>query len=179
MGKSLIIKGADFSANGMQYESIDTIVNKLYGKGTGQGSLVEINSSEWPLPEADGRVYYNASHGNDYYLLKNMQYGLVSNKVAVGDNDHVKVRTKCELGGDYVIMACIDSNEVMLGGYVTTSGAVETFLTKAGAAIGWREFEMDIPEGTTHVIATYICSDGSTPFGNDGFKITLTKYTIG
>lgn len=178
MGKSLIIKGADFSTNGFTYEYESEVVKKLYYKGTGQGSLVE-DVNVWPVANADGRIFYNSAHDDNYYMLTSGVNCLVFKKYPVGDYIKVKVRTVCALGGDYVILACLDSNEKLLGGFVTTSPSYSgsIVLTPVGEANGYREFEMDIPEGTTHVIAGfYDTTDGNySPFGENGFAVTLSK----
>lgn len=178
MGKSLIIKGADFSTNGFTYEYDSTVVKKLYYKGTGQGSLVE-DVNVWPVADADGKGFYNLAHDNNYTLLLSGANCLAFKKYPVGDYTNVKVRTVAALGGDYVILACLDSNEKLLGGFVTTSPSYSgsIVLTPVGEANGYREFEMDIPEGTTHVIAGfYDTAAGSyNPFSENGFAVTLSK----
>lgn len=178
MGKSLIIKGADFSKNGFtyRYETLD--VNTLYYKGTGQASLIQ-NANEWPVAEADGKVWYNATHDNTYTLLGGFQNSCVFKRYPVGDYTKVKVRTVCANRGDYLILGCVDSNEKLLGGFIAAfperyKGVI---LTPVGHADGYREFEMNIPEGTAYIIATFndTTTGNYSPFGENGFKVTLSK----
>lgn len=178
MGKSLVIKGADFSKNGFTYgyETLD--VNTLYYKGTGQATLIQ-NVNEWPVAEADGKVWYNATHDNTYTLLGSCENSCVFKRYPVGDYTKVKVRTVCANRGDYVILGCVDANDKLLGGFVTTlpEGYKGVILTPVGFADGYREFEMNIPEGTAYIIATFndTATGNYSPFGENGFKVTLSK----
>lgn len=178
MGKSLIIKGADFSKNGFNYEYETKEVNTLYYKGTGTATLV-INENEWPVAKEYGKAWYNATHDNTYTLLGKCQNSCVFKRYPVGDYTKVKVRTVCANAGDYVILGCVDANEKLLGGFVTTSPnySGNIVLTPVGFADGYREFEMNIPEGTVDVIASFndTIEGNYSPFGDSGFKVTLSK----
>ena len=176
MGKSLVIKGADFSKNGFTYgyETLD--VNTLYYKGTGQVSLVQ-NTNEWPVSNTDGRYFY--ANSDTYSLLLNSQNCLVFKQYPIGDYKRVKIRTVANVAGRYVILAFIDSNEKILSGFCTTASDGETLLTPVGKEAGYREFEMDVPDGAVNIIGGfYEDANGLTsPFGENGFKVTLSKVS--
>ena len=155
MGKSLIIKGADFSKNGFKYEYETKEVNTLYYKGTGTASMI-VNENEYPVSEANGKCWYNAAH-NDTYTLLAAQNSCAFKRYPVGDYIRVKVRTVCANQGDYVILGCVNADDKLIGGFVTTSPdySGNIVLTPVGCADGYREFEMNIPEGTVDVIASF------------------------
>lgn len=178
MGKSLIIKGADFSKNGFTYEYETKEVNTLYYKGNGVATLV-VNENEWPVEQVDGKVWYNSKHDNTYTLLPNCENSCVLKSYPVGDYTNVKVRTVCANRGDYVILGCVNADNKLIGGFVTTSPSYSgsIVLTPVGHADGYREFEMNIPEGTVNVIATFndTIEGNYSPFGDNGFKVILSK----
>lgn len=174
MGKSLIIKGADFSKNGFTYKYETLDVNTLYYKGTGQASLVQ-NANVWPVSNTDGRCFYATN--NTYSMLLDSQNCLVFKKYPIGDYKKVKIRTVANLVGSYVILAFIDSNDNILSGFCTTSTSNNTPLTPVGKEAGYREFEMDVPNGAVNIIGGfYEDANGFTsPFEENGFKVTLSK----
>lgn len=177
MGKSLVIKGADFSKNGFTYNYETLDVNTLYYKGTGQASLVQ-NTNVWPVSNTDGRSFYAA--GDTYSLIINSPNCLVFKQYPIGDYQRVKIRTVANLAGKYVILAFIDSDYKVLSGFCTTSREGETPLTPVGKEAGYREFEMDVPEGAVSIIGGFYEDENglTSPFEENGFKVTLSKVSL-
>lgn len=177
MGKSLIIKGADFSKNGFTYNYETLDVSTLYYKGTGQASLVQ-NANVWPVSNTDGRSFYATD--NTYSLVSNSLNCLVFKPYPIGDYKRVKIRTVANLRGRYVILAFLDSNSNILSGFCTTSLEGETPLTPVGKEAGYREFEMDVPEGAVSIIGGFYEDENglTSPFEENGFKVTLSKVSL-
>lgn len=174
MGKSLVIKGADFSKNGFTYTYETLDVSTLYYKGTGQASLVQ-NTNVWPVSNTDGRAFYTVN--NSYALVKDSPNCLVFKQYPIGDYKRVKIRTVANLAGTYVILAFLDSDSNILAGFCTTRIEGETLLIPVGKEAGYREFEMYVPDGAVNIIGGfYEDANGLTsPFEENGFKVTLSK----
>lgn len=177
MGKSLVIKGADFSKNGFTYNYETLDVSTLYYKGTGQASLVQ-NANEWPVSNTDGRAFYAIN--NTYSLISDSQNCLVFKQYPIGDYQRVKIRTVANLAGRYVILAFLDSNSNILSGFCTTQGVGDIPLTPVGKEAGYREFEMDVPEGAVSIIGGFYEDENglTSPFEENGFKVTLSKVSL-
>lgn len=176
MGKSLIIKGADFSKNGFTYKYETLDVNTLYYKGTGQASLVQ-NTNIWPVSNTDGRSFYEV--GDTYSLVFNSPNCLVFKQYPIGDYTRVKIRTVANLTGNYVILAFLDSDSNILAGFCTTALEGKIHLTPVGKEAGYREFEMDVPEGAVSIIGGFYEEQNglTSPFEENGFKVTLSKVS--
>lgn len=188
MGKSLIIKGADFSENGMKETVIKTTVTKLYDQNG------EITS--WPNADANTRYYYFSTDNPELKTGGNNVQKAITTKIPVEDYTHVKVRIANQ-GMSYVssavageiILAAIDSSDNILGGYCTSVTAEQVGsvplqpVNKDETQI--RIFEMDIPTGAAYVIATWDSASptsGATHFSpldeTNGFELILSKVII-
>ena len=174
MGKSLVIKGADFSKDGFTYKYDTLDVSTLYYKGTGQASLVQ-NENVWTVSNTDGRCFYE--FGDTYNLLLNSPNCLVFKQYPIGDYQRVKIRTVANLAGNYVILAFLDGNSNILAGFCTTALSGKIHLTPVGKEAGYREFEMDVPEGAVNIIGGFYEDENglTSPFEENGFKVTLSK----
>lgn len=188
MGKSLIIKGADFSENGMKETVIKTTVTKLYDKSG------EITS--WPNANADTQYYFFSTDNPKLNTGANNILKAITTKIPVEDYTHVKVRTANQglsylnstVAGE-IILAAIDSSNNILGGYCTSTAAEQVGSVPLQPVdkdeTQTRIFEMDIPTGAAYVVATWDSAantSGTTRFSplseTNGFELTLSKIII-
>ena len=189
MGKKLIIKGADFSQNGMRVaeRKITTLYDEL-------GAAVV----SWPLSDtATQTCYYFFSKGNT--ALKegsNNPYKAWSGKIAVEDFTHVKVKTANQSFGHIsdivsgmILLAAVDSQNNILAGYCSCNSAEQVGdgvnLTPVGIyGSGIRTFELDIPSGAAYVVASWDSARATgqpilSPLDEtNGFELTLSKVVV-
>lgn len=191
MGKKLIIKGADFSQNGMRETIVERKITTLYDK---LGAAVV----SWPVDKTTQTCYYFFSKGSN--ALKeggNNPDKAWSGKIAVEDFTHVKVKTANQSLGHIndnvsgmILLAAVDSQNNILAGYCSSNSAEQVGdgvnLTPVGVdGSGIRTFELDIPSGAAYIVASwdsYHVSSGQPKLSpldeTNGFELILSKNVI-
>lgn len=188
MGKSLIIKGADFSENGIRETVIETKITKLYDKN---GEI-----TRWPNNTADVQYYFFSTDNKILKTGDNNLQKAITGKIPVEGYTHVKVRIANQgfthisstVAGE-IILAAIDASDNILGGYCTSITAEQVGnvpLQPVGKdETQTRIFEMDIPTGAAYIVATWdsaTTTSGATHFSplseTDGFELILSKVII-
>lgn len=190
MGKKLIIKGADFSQNGMRETVVERKITTLYDR---LGAEVV----SWPLDTTTQTCYYYFSTGNN--ALKEGEknpYKAWSGKIAVEDFTHVKVKTANQTFGHIndnvsgmILLAAVDSQNNILAGYCSSDSAEQVGdgvnLTPVGVdGSGIRTFELDIPSGAAYIVSSWDSSRVSgqptlSPLDEtNGFELILSKTVI-
>lgn len=178
MGKSLIIKGADFSSNGFKYTKVIKTVTDLY-------NYQNVKIEDWSVQMAtpSNGVYYsekaNAVLGKGTALNGTASTLLID----VEDYTHAKVYTKCNIPYSpsapsvlgVAIMLFVDSNNKIIGGYSTANvNSSNTISEGVGAINTMTYFEKEIPTGCRYVVCTFNGTNASTLF--ESFKLELKKY---
>lgn len=175
MGKSLVIKGADFS---------DCCLNIVKTTVLLDSSGSELDS--WPTKssETPGGCYYTV-HTNDNKIYRNSGYGGgATNKIVNDGYNYVAIKTICATGyinqniAGMVILGFLDADEKILGGFVTASTVEQigntSMLTPIGVVTEHEEFVMEVPRNTKYIVTTYN-SMSDSPFANDNYYLKLIK----
>lgn len=180
MGKKLVIKGADFSANGFHFEIVKKEVTKLVKK---DGSEVSQGDT---IDKADSVYYYEQA--NKGYLAAGSNFGgavSTSSSFAAGGAVDIDVEdyTDAEVTSTLVIpgqssiagvaiMFFLDSSKNIIGGFST--GDSVKGCQNVGASDTERTFSMKIPARSKYVVCTVCQLSGVVPY----FKLTLSKKVV-
>ena len=173
MGKSLVIRSADFSEVGFKLEYVEKVVTQLYNSA----NEVVTNWAE-QTTYALGKYYYE----NDaHQLVKagNLEGIASTQMVDVEDYQFAQVYTKNWIGttGSIVLgialMVFVDANQQILGGFSTANEGLGTITKGVGKVNSMTEFSMEIPTGTKYVVCSFTDEDAGNDLKN--FKLTLRK----
>lgn len=190
MGKKLIIKGADFSENGFHYTVEEIDKSELYYKDNTQVTLQ--NWSSAASVSSSGNYLTHRNDSDDVYCSTYKYcclaggYDATNNKavkIALPANaEKVSVSTINNLsptmvGGHLtsgVLMAFLDSNEKIVGGFSSATNQRDVGTAKLTAVgITFQSLEMNVPEGATHVVACY--KDAANPLDDSSkFELKIT-----
>lgn len=158
MGKSLIIKGADFSANGFKFTEVITDASTLYINND------EVLTNEnWPTLATYTNSQFVAETTSGSFT-KN--YGIKYNAYAKADcSDAVKVRVKTRAASPvqssyygFAIILFTDAQDNIVGGYTnapTESTSPSGKTIPLGVDFTVKEYEADVPEGAKYVYSTF------------------------
>ncbi len=186
MGKSLIIKGADFSANGFKYSEVITDVSTLYIKND-----EVLTADNWPTLSSSANSKFAAESTSGTLLLGT---GIAYNAYAKADcsnADKVVVKTRAAAPPQYTfygfaIILFTDEQGNIVGGYTnapigSTSPSGKT--TPLGIDATIKEYEANVPTGAKYVYSTF----SGNLYGSSGpvnpldpttkFEMKLVKYT--
>ena len=182
MGKSLIIKGADFSANGFKYQEEVTDASTLYIKNN-----VVLTAENYATLSnaAEGMAAYEKTDG-DFNENSILAYTATA-KADCSAFDVVRVKVRNNIFKQSTIQGAAlllftDVNGNIVGGFTTmpendTSPSGVT--TGAGTSTALRTFEMDVPSGAKYVYSTYQGDASVTPFTSGyEFEMKLVKVSL-
>lgn len=183
MGKSLIIKGADFSANGFKYSEIVTDASTLYINND------EVLTAEnWStLGTATNSQFVAETTSGDFMKYAGIKYNAYA-KADCSDAAKVIVKTRAAspVQGIYYGFAIIlftDAQDNIVGGYTnapieSTSPSGKT--TPLGLDTTVKEYQADVPAGAKYVYSTF-GGNGTTPVNpldpSTKFEMKLIKYS--
>jgi hypothetical protein len=177
MGKSLIIKGADFSENGFKYEEVKTTISDLYNY---QG----VKITDWAVQMASGSngVYYYEKEGA--LLGKGTGLANIASTLLIDVEDYeiANVYNMCEIGPygivlGVAIMLFLDSTQKVIGGFSTANiGATNVVSEGVGQVNTLTSFSKNIPVGTKYAVCSFRGTNAATLFTQ--FKLDLIKYTV-
>ena len=183
MGKSLIIKGADFSANGFKYQEEVTDASTLYIKNN-----VVLTSENYATlsSSTEGLMAYEKTNG-DFIGNSSIVAYTATAKADCSGFDVVRVKVRNNVNKQSTIQGVAlllftDENGEILGGYTTmpendTSPSGVT--TGAGNNTELRTFEMNVPAGAKYVYSTYQGTASVTPFTSGSeFEMKLVKMSL-
>lgn len=178
MGKKLVIKGADFSANGFTYEIVKKEVTALYdknGNAVAMGDTVASSSSRYFYEKTETGAL---SEGSALVGTASTSSGLSGTFVTVEDYTDAEVTTTNSFGPSGVIagvavMFFLDSTKKILGGFST--GDSIKGCTNVGTSLSERTLSMKVPAGSVYVVCTVYNNGGTIPY----FKLTLSKKIMG
>ena len=191
MGKSLVIKNADFSANGFTYteQSVTYGLSSLMDK---TGAAIEDVTT---IAIANGNWWYEqqTSAGSGVFRLMSATNlnGLASTSYAtsqggddptpvsaieVGDYEFAEVTTKLDIstqGSGIVtglaIMFFLDADKLLIGGLSTGNNTISgTKCEQVGAVANVTTFKRAIPSGCKYILCSTQTND---------FSLKLSKYT--
>lgn len=177
MGKKLIIKGADFSANGFHYETVKKEITALYKY---DGTLAQVGDD---VPGTDGLYVYENTSGEIKY--GSSLAGAVSTKSGYdGDNIEVEDYTDAEVKSvntiapqgviaGSAIMFFLDENGGIIGG-LSTGDSLKGCVNK-GTSQEERTFSMKVPASAKYVVCTVRAYQGGVV---PAFKLTLSKTVL-
>lgn len=178
MGKALIIKGADFSANGFHYQTVRREITTLYDY-TGN---VKTTVADLPVSQA---VYFYEDSSTHALAVGGSLGGAVSTSNGLGNRTYVEVEdykkaivtSRVSVGGSGVIgglavLFFLDENLNIVGGL--SSGNSNT-CRNVGLSNELRTFEVDIPATAKYAVATMM---GNETIDLSNFKLVLEKQVI-
>lgn len=177
MGKKLIIKGADFSANGFHYEMVKKEITTLY-KFNGMAATIGENISA-----LDSCYWYEKATTGELTLASSLA-GAVSTSynldslVEVEDYTDAEVKSVNSIQPQGIVAGCaimffLDENKGIIGGFSTgdsTKGCVNK-----GASSDERTFSMKVPASAKYVVCTVRAYPSNVV---PAFKLTLSKHVI-
>lgn len=183
MGKSLIIKGADFSANGFRYSEVVTDASTLYG-----ANETVITSENWADLATSSNGQFACEETDGTFALS---YGVKYNAYAKADcsqADKVVVKTRAasppqSIYYGFAIILFTDAQDNIVGGYTnapTESTSPSGKTTPLGLDTTFKEYEANVPAGAKYVYSVW-GGNGSTPVSPFApattFEMKLIKYS--
>lgn len=175
MGKKLIIKGADFSANGIQYATED--YSTLYDKSNNAVTL-----ADWPLELSDGAYFAFAKNGTG--LNKGTNYPGVLTKIAVPEgaisvecSTNIKTGYMSDSVAGFARLIFLDSSDHIISGYASTAEQSQVGTTPVVATgTGYKTINAEIPANAAYICTCYTHDNGNpSPFAAaTEFKLVIT-----
>lgn len=183
MGKSLIIKGADFSANGFHYEEVVQDVSTLRIK---DNVVLTAENYSTLSDKANTLMAYENNAGSFIEATNLIAYTATAKADCEGwEKVRVKVRSNIYPQSTIAGVAALlftDANNNVVGGITTmSSGSTSPSGKTSGVGIAdtLRTFELAVPEGAKYVYSTYRGTSSITPFTEDyEFEMKLVKYEL-
>lgn len=177
MGKSLIIKDADFSNNGFRYQEVTKTITDLYNKS---GSKV----TDWSVQMSliSQTIYYSEKAGAVLGVGSNYSNAASTLLIDVEDYQSATVHTKCGVAAGPTVLGCavmlfLDANQNVIGGYSTAPvGATNVISQGVGTVSVLTDFTKEIPSNCKYVVCTFHGADASETFTK--FKLELKKYAL-
>lgn len=180
MSKKLVIKGADFSANGFSLRSeteqttdlfLDDGAQYVYGSAIASGSGVYFYERNNAVVKGNYANYATNPHR-------------VSDQSIIDVEDYTKVTYQGRLSlysapnNIYLLyIGFLDSSRNLIGGVCNAPIGAEGFTSECiGPSSSVIEFTRDIPSGCKYIIAS--CQVGNTSVEGESFKLTLSKEVL-
>lgn len=180
--KKLVIKGADFSANGFSLTVVTKEITSLY---TSLGEYVYGNNVELP----NGQYIWEDFANNGINFAQrfagsaiNPVWGSSADYIDVEDYTRVTIKSaiaslKVGSNGYGIILGFLDSNKQLLGGLCCApEGTTGLICECVGYSLSVREFTREIPIGCRYICATAYVNSSSVE--GESFKITLAKDVL-
>lgn len=179
MGKSLIIKGADFSANGFNLNVIRKTITKLVNYDG-----IEVTE---PTIRSESIYFYEHSTTGEMLGASNLASSASTNRysytamdlIDVEDYTEVEITTRVDQGtyqkvGGLAVLFFLDSSMNLIGGLSSaTQDLPNSVCERVGISDAYRTFVRNIPFGAKYIVCT--CQD---KIGYNNFKLELRKYEI-
>lgn len=184
MGKSLIIKGADFSANAIERISVVTKeYNKLFQVNNADTSTLynagEVEYANLPTLDYKKGVYLKVDISSTSGEVVGANYGksAVTEFIDVEDYTSVSITGSCGASGSgaILLLAFYNSSKKLIHALGCSTNLINGNITKIiGETFTGTLNDVTIPEGTKYIRS---CQQGNVPLANE-FKITLKKEVV-
>lgn len=175
MGKSLIIKGADFSENGMRVTEVTLDKSALYSFS---GTLITDENFN-TLPNAEHWFYYNRYDINKIASANNNNNRFYCNNFNVEDYTHLEVYMNTVSG------LVIPNTGCVFGiAFTNSSGnVIEAYIDSASEQTGEIYKKVSSPFNTTIIIPegatkVYIMDNINNSSAYSSHKVILKKYSL-
>lgn len=188
MGKKLVIKGADFSANGFALVEQVTDASTLYYYAfdvDGHPDL-PLTAEVWANFENGNSIYSYEKTDGTFKTSRSVTSKIVRAVASCVGYDKVRVKTMGGLSpqstvAGTVVLLFTDDEDNIKGGYTTmaANGTSPSGKTEGvGVPSSLTQYEMNVPAGATKVYSCYRNTTGSPFVAPDIFEMKLIKYVV-